>query len=73
MVTRVLLQVRNELDGLTFTAADGSHVAGSTLIPAGLQNTLSVTANLLILLSMCLGTRLLAFVMTDLAARFRFL
>ena len=66
-------QVRNELDGLTFTAVDGSHVAGSTLIPGNLQNNFSVEANVLILLAICLGTRLLAFFGTDLAARFRFL
>ncbi len=67
------LQVRNELDGLTFTAPDGTHVAGSTQIPAGLQNNLGVAANVLVLLSFTCGTRLLAFVMTDVAARLRFL
>lgn len=66
-------QVRNELDGLTFTAPDGTHVAGSTQIPAGLQNDLGVAANVLVLLSFTGGTRLLAFVMTDVAARLRFL
>lgn len=67
------MQVRNELDGLTFTAPDGAKVAGSTLIPHSLQNSLGVTANVLILLGITLGTRVLAFVMTEIAARFRLL
>ena len=69
----LLLQVRNELDGLTFSAPDGIHVAGSTQIPAGLQNNLGVAANVLVLLGFTLGTRLLAFAMTDMSARLRFL
>ena len=67
------VQVRNELEGLTFTAADGSLHPGSALIPVGLQNDLSVEANVLILLAFTVATRLLAFAMTEAAAKLRFL
>ena len=69
----VCWQVRNELEGLTFKAADGSLYPGSSLIPVGLQNTLSVEGNVLILLAFTIGTRVLAFAMTEAAARLRFL
>lgn len=65
--------MRNELTGLTFTAPDGTKVAGSTLIPHSLQNSMGVTGNVLVLLGITLGTRLLAFGMTEVAARFRLL
>ena len=66
-------QVRNELEGLTFKAADGSMYSGSSLIPVGLQNTLSVEGNVLILLAFTIGTRVLAFALTEAAAKLRFL
>ncbi len=66
-------QVRNELEGLTFKAADGSLYPGSSLIPVGLQNTLSVEGNVLILLAFTVGTRVFAFALTEAAAKLRFL
>ena len=69
----VCWQVRNELEGLTFRAADGSLTPGAALIPVGLQNTLSVEGNVLILLAFTVGTRVLAFALTEAAAKLRFL
>jgi len=66
-------QVRNELEGLTFKTADGSLYPGSSLIPVGLQNTLSVEGNVLILLAFTIGTRVMAFALTEAAAKLRFL
>ena len=65
--------MRNELQGLTFMGPDGARTPGSQLIPVGLQNTLSVEGNVLILLAFTVLTRLLAFAMTEGAARLRFL
>ena len=66
-------QVRNELQGLTFRAADGSLVPGASLVPVGLQNTLSVEGNVLILLAFTVITRVAAFAMTEAAAKLRYL
>lgn len=65
--------VRNELDGLTFKSTNGTLIAGSHLIPNSLQNNLSVQGNVLVLLGFTVVTRVLAYVLTDLAARFRYL
>ena len=65
--------VRNELDGLMFIGKNGTLVAGSTLIPKSLQSNLTAEGNVFVLLGFAVVTRVLAYILTDLAARFRFL
>lgn len=68
-----LAQVRNELTGLTFITKNGPHVPGASVIPHSLQNDLSIEGNILILLGFTVVTRVLAFFLTEAAARYRFL
>ena len=69
----VQLQVRNELLGSTFKDKAGRHVAGSAVIPYGLQNDYTVSLNVIILLIFTVASRVFAFFLTDAALRLHLL
>jgi ABC-type multidrug transport system permease subunit len=53
--------VENEFGGATFYTDDGTAVHGTSLIPASVNNGLSVLANAMVALGLMVGTRVLAF------------
>lgn len=63
--------VFNELDGDTFYLADGTAVPGSSLIPSQVQNGLNVLENIMVVLGLAVGTRLLAFVLLYAVAKLK--